>query len=84
MIKVASCHQRMPRPCQIITAAGLGPGQAIDHILREPHIPNSYSHDFEKNYKGQRVDEGEKIQENVDIHGSRIYPFSSVTSLAYL
>ena len=83
MIKVSSYHQVMPRPWYIITTAGLNTGWAIDNILREPHLPYSYSHDFEKFNKGWKVDEEERMQQDVDMHGGRIHIYSSVMNLAY-
>ena len=68
MIKVASCHQLMPWPWQIFTAAGLGPSWAINHILHKAHIPDSSSCDFET------VDEG---------HISQIYKFSTVRTIIW-
>ena len=47
VIKLGSFHQLIPRTWHIVTAEGLGPGQAILCILRNPHLTDSYSCDFE-------------------------------------
>ena len=47
MIKVGSCHQIIPRTCQIVTTEGRSTGREIVCILLKPHIPNSSSLDFE-------------------------------------
>ena len=79
MIKVTSCHHLMPLPLKVFTTEGLGPGQAINHILRRPHLPDISSLDFGKFDEGQTVDESKTMKYNVDMYGRIIHLYFPVT-----
>ena len=44
----------MYRSCQIVTSEGLNHVREINRILREPHLSNRYSRDFQNFDKGQK------------------------------